>query len=84
MRGLDDGGRYGDAVVLAIGDEQDAFNRLDAALGKGIGLANDAFDREARAAARDLGGAAVGLSVLTVALLAGLVFGFQQRLAEYR
>jgi hypothetical protein len=84
MTGFDDIGQYGDAVALAIGTEQDAFNRLDAQLGKGIELAEAAFDRRARAAAGALGGAAAGLSVLTVALLAGLVFGFRQRLAEYR
>jgi hypothetical protein len=84
MRGYDDGGQYGDAVTLAIGADQDAFNRLDADLSKGIGLTNDAFDRRARAASGALDGAAAGLAVLTVLLLAGLVFGFQQRIAEYR
>jgi hypothetical protein len=84
VRKSDDGGQYGDAVAAANGASQDAFNRVDADLAKGIGLTNDAFDRRARAASGALGGAAVGLSLLTVLLLAGLVFGFEQRLAEYR
>jgi hypothetical protein len=84
LRGLDDGGRYGDAVSLANGTGQDAFNRVDTDLAKGIALTNDAFDRRTAAAGSALGGGTVGLSLLTVLLLAGLVFGFQQRLAEYR
>lgn len=84
VRTADDGGRYGDAVSVANGAGQDASNRVDADLAKGIGLTNDAFDRQARAAAGALGGAAVGLSLLTVLLLAGLIFGFEQRIAEYR
>ena len=84
VRAADDGGRYGDAVSIANGAGQDAFNRVDTDLAKGIALTNDAFDRRAHAAAGALGGAAVGLSLLTVLLLAGLVYGFQQRIAEYR
>jgi len=84
VRAADDGGRYPDAVSLANGAGQDAFNRVDADLAKGIELTNDTFDRRARAAAGALGGAAVGLSLLTVLLLAGLVYGFEQRIGEYR
>jgi hypothetical protein len=84
VRKDDDGGQYGDAVSVANGASQDAFNRVDADLAKGITLTNDEFDRRARAASGALGGAAVGLSLLTVLLLAGLVYGFEQRLAEYR
>jgi hypothetical protein len=84
VRGFDNGGRYGDAVSAANGAGQDAFNRVDADLAKGIALTNDTFDRRARAATGALGGAELGLSALTILFLAGLVFGFQQRLAEYR
>jgi hypothetical protein len=84
VRAADDGGRYGDAVSIANGAGQDAFNRVDTDLAKGIALTNDAFNRRAHAAAGALGGAAVGLSLLTVLLLAGLVYGFEQRIAEYR
>jgi hypothetical protein len=84
VRGFDDGGQYGDAVALATGAGQEAFNRLDADLAKGIGLTNDAFDRHAQAASGALGGELPGLVALTVLLLAGIVFGFQQRIAEYR
>jgi hypothetical protein len=84
VRGFDDGGQYGEAVALATGDGQQAFNRLDTDLAKGIALTNDAFDRHARAASGALGGELPGLVVLTVLMLAGLVFGFQQRIAEYR
>jgi hypothetical protein len=84
VRTFDDSGQYSDAVTLAIGGDQEAFNRLDADLAKGIRLTDDTFSRRARAASGALDGAAIGLSVLTVLLLAGLVFGFQQRIAEYR
>ena len=84
VRGFDDGGQYGDAVALATGAGEDAFNRLDTDLAKGIGLTNDAFDHHAQAASGALGGELPGLVVLTVLLLAGVVFGFQQRIGEYR
>lgn len=84
VRGADDGGQYSDAVSLALGSDADAFNAADAALAKGIGLTNGTFGQRANAAAGDLDGAAVGLTVLAVVMLAGLIFGFQQRIAEYR
>jgi hypothetical protein len=84
VRTFDDGGQYTDAVTQALGPDQDAFNRLDADLGKGIELTNATFDRKARAASGALDGAAIGFAVLTIALLAGIVLGFQQRIAEYR
>lgn len=84
VRTADDSGQYTDAVTQALGPDQEAFNRLDAELGKGIGLTNATFDRRARAASGALDGAAIGLAVLTVALLAGIVLGFQRRIAEYR
>jgi hypothetical protein len=84
VRGADDGGQYSDAVSLALGADQTAFNNTDAALAKGITLTNATFSERADAAAGALDGAAIGLTVLAVLMLAGLVFGFQQRIAEYR
>jgi hypothetical protein len=84
LREADNGGRYGDAVSLTLGADQDAFNSTDAALAKGIGLTDATFGQRADAAAGALDGAAIGLTVLAVLMLAGLVFGFQQRIAEYR
>jgi hypothetical protein len=88
LRGLDNGGDYMGALQLAIGTGQDgtgtASDRLDADLAKGITSASSAFDREAKAAAGTFTGATAGLVVLTLLLLAGVVAGFQQRIAEYR
>ncbi len=88
VRGLDDGGNYPDAVKLATGDDPAgaaaAFNKLDAELDKGITDASGVFDREAGAARDGFAGAVPGLAVLTVLLLAGVVYGLGQRIAEYR
>ncbi len=88
LRGKDNGGDYPAAVKLAInggsGSASDSFNKLDADLAKGIDQASTAFDRQASAAAGGFALAAPGLVVLTLLLLAGVVAGIQQRIAEYR
>jgi hypothetical protein len=87
VRGLDDGGSYPDAVRLAIGDDPAGaaatFSKLDADLDSGITAASGVFDREA-AAADDGFTAVPGLAVLTLLLVAGVVYGLGQRIAEYR
>jgi hypothetical protein len=88
VRGLDDGGKYLDAVKLAIGGDPAgaaaAFNKLDGDLSRGITDANGVFDREAGAANDGFAGAVPGFAVLTLLLLAGVVYGLGQRIAEYR
>jgi hypothetical protein len=94
LRGLDDGGQYPQAVQLANGDPgiaggdpasaASAFNRVDEALANAINRANATFDDRARAADAATTGAAIGLAILTVVLVAGLIVGLQQRIAEYR
>jgi hypothetical protein len=94
LRGLDDGGQYPQAVRLAIGDPgiaggdpasaASAFNRVDHELANAINRANATFDDRARAADAATTGAAIGLAILTVILVAGLIVGLQQRIAEYR
>src|SRR2546430_10980509 len=87
-RDLDTGGNYPGAVQLAVGNGNDstgvAFQNLDDRLAKAIARANGAFTTEARAAADGYALAAPGLVVLTLLMLAGVVAGVQQRIAEYR
>jgi hypothetical protein len=87
-RDLDNAGNYPEAVKLAVGGGADstgiAFQRLDDQLAKAIDRADAAFNTEARAAADGFTLAAPGLVVLTLLMLAGVVAGVQQRIAEYR
>ena len=88
LRAQDVGGNYPDAVRLAIsggdGSTADAFSRVDGDLVAGIDAANATFDRQARQAADGFTLASPGMIVLTLLLLAGVVAGLQQRIAEYR
>ncbi len=81
VRAADDGGRYSDAVTLAVGTADPAGA---SALANGIATASAAFDADAARAGRSLSGTAVGFAVLTLVLLAGAITGYQQRIAEYR
>jgi hypothetical protein len=87
-RDLDNGGNYPEAVQLAVGTGKDStgavFKHLDDQLASAIDKANAAFNTEARAAADGFALAAPGLVVLTLLMLAGVVAGVQQRIAEYR
>ena len=87
LRGLDDAGQYPDAVKLAIGTDGSsaaAFNRVDDRLAAAIATASRAFDEGADSAGGALAATGFGWSVLTLVLVAGVVVGLQQRIAEYR
>ncbi|WP_203657331.1 hypothetical protein [Actinocatenispora rupis] len=88
VRALDDGGRYPEAVDLAIGAEKGsaatAFGALDDRLGGAIDAANGRSGRAADAADGTQTGAAVGLGLLTVVVVVGAAVGIQRRAAEYR
>jgi hypothetical protein len=87
LRGLDDAGQYPDAVKLAIGTDGSsaaAFNRVDDRLAAAIATASRAFDEGADSAGGALVATGFGWSVLTLVLVAGVVVGLQQRIAEYR
>jgi hypothetical protein len=88
LRGLDDTGQYPEAVRLAIGGDTGsaatAFNVVDDRLALAIATANRAFTDRADSAGGALVGAGFGWTVLTIVLVAGVVVGLQQRIAEYR
>jgi hypothetical protein len=87
LRRLDDSGQYPEAVQLAIGADGSsaaAFNRVDDRLAAAIATASRAFDERASSAGGALALAAFGWTVLTLVLVAGVVVGLQQRIAEYR
>jgi len=87
LRGLDDSGQYPEAVRLAIGADPSsatAFNAVDDRLAQAIAAADRAFTDRADSAGGALAGAAFGWTVLTLLLVAGVVVGLQQRIAEYR
>jgi hypothetical protein len=79
---------YQDAVTLTVGpDSTDApalFNAVDTKLGAAIDSSNATFQIESSRAAGSLSGLWIDVTVLTVIALAGLLFGFERRLAEYR
>jgi hypothetical protein len=89
LRAADDGGRYGDAVTLAIGTQDPAgaaalSAAVDADLAKAIAAASAEFDRDAARAGRALTATGLGFAALVLLLLAGAVAGIRQRIDEYR
>ncbi len=88
LRGLDDGGRYPQAVALAVGSDPHSsaatYGRLDASLARALAITDATFDREVAGAARTSTGEVAGLVLLTLLAAAGIVAGLQQRIAEYR
>jgi hypothetical protein len=88
LRAADDGGDYPGAVALAIGGDQGSaasiFTQLDQNLAQAIARSNTTFGQQAGAAGGALSGLDIGVAILTVLLLAGVIVGFQQRIAEYR
>ncbi|HEY1485305.1 MAG TPA: hypothetical protein VGF84_04315 [Micromonosporaceae bacterium] len=88
MRKLNESGHYPDAVDDTIGstatDAPALFATVDGALSAAIDSANAGFQKQSAAAANDLSGLWITVSVLTVITLLGLILGFQRRLAEYR
>jgi hypothetical protein len=88
VRSLDDSGKYGTAVTLAIGSGPVSsgvlFGHLDTDLTSAIGADQTAFRTGAQAAQGDLAGLEAGVIVLTVVMAGGCVFALSRRLAEYR
>jgi len=88
LKGLDDGGQYPEAVKLAVGTDDGStatvFNRVDERLAAAIATANKTFGERADRAGGALTGAGFGWTVLTLVLVAGVIVGLQQRIAEYR
>jgi len=87
LRDLDNTGQYPEAVALAVGADGSsaaAFNRVDDRLAAAIATADRAFDDRADRAAGALAATSFGWTVLTLMLVAGIVVGLQQRIAEYR
>ncbi|BCJ34458.1 hypothetical protein Athai_19610 [Actinocatenispora thailandica] len=88
VRSLDDGGRYPEAVQVAIGSgagsAADAFGNLDRHTASAIEAANGRFTDQASAAASSQTGAAIGLGLLAAVCVLGTTVGLQRRVAEYR
>jgi hypothetical protein len=88
LRYLDDAGQYPEAVTRAVGGAKGgatpAFNRADEQLSKAIVAANETFTDRADRARADLVGTGLGWVLLTLIMVAGVVIGLQQRIAEYR
>jgi hypothetical protein len=88
IRELDDGGKYDDAVTLAIrgGDEGAAarFDEVDSALKDALASTQQSFNDEVTQASHAITGTVLGVIVLAVLMAAGSVVGIWQRLKEYR
>jgi hypothetical protein len=88
VRLLDNGGRYTDAVHLAIGSGAGSsgvlFDRLDSHLTSAIHADQAQFRSAATAGQGDLAGLEAGVIVLAVIMAAGCALGISRRLAEYR
>lgn len=87
LRQLDDGGKYEDAVNLAIlpeGRSSDSvFKGLEGNLDKAYDLAERAFKEEATAARSAVNGLVAGIVLLTAVAIAGCAWGMWQRFREY-
>lgn len=89
VRAYDDGGKYEEAVQLAIdtrraGSSAVEFAALDDHLGKAIASGRQYFVNETVGGARALALLTMGLAVLALIAVAGVVSGVRQRLREYR
>jgi hypothetical protein len=84
VRKDDDGNNYPDAVKLALGDAATTFASLDTQLQHAITDAEATFNDRAASADDALTATTVGWILLTLVLIAGLVVGLEQRIAEYR
>ncbi len=88
VRQLDEGGRYPDAVKMAIGSGSDtagtAFGRLDTGLDHSIRAANTRFTEQADQAGSTQTGATVGLGLFAALAAVAAALGIQRRAAEYR
>ena len=88
VRKLDDGGDYQRAVTLATGTGPDspstAFGRLDAAMTGALAIMNARVGRQTAHAGGALGGLGAGLVLITVGLVAAVLWGIRPRIGEYR
>lgn len=89
VRNLDNGGRYQDAVELAIQAEGDegataAFTRLDNDLARGIADSRQLFLDDTTNGSRALTLLAPGFAVLSLVAALGSILGIRERLREYR
>lgn len=88
IQSLDSTGSSPQAITLALatgsGSSNDAFNSLDTALQDSETITQGEFDASITSAGHHLAGVAIGTSLgfLLVALL--VIYGFQQRIREYR
>jgi hypothetical protein len=77
-------GKFPQAVAVATGKEVATFDTLNNGLTQDIGNSQASFTRAASRARHDLRNLTVAIAVLLV-IVAGLaLFGFQQRINEYR
>ena len=89
VRNLDNGGRYEEAVDLAIETKEDrgataAFTRLDDDLAKGITESRKVFLDDTTNASATLTLLAPGFGVLALVAMFGTILGIRERLREYR
>ncbi|GAA1201199.1 hypothetical protein [Prauserella alba] len=89
VRNLDNGGRYEDAVELAIQTEGDdgataAFTRLDGDLAEGIADSRQLFLDDTTNGSRALTLLSPGFAVLSLVAMLGSILGIRERLREYR
>jgi hypothetical protein len=84
LRALDDAGQYPQAVAAAIGPQSTLFAAIDGTLQQVITSTGATFADRADRASNALTGAVVAWTLLTIILIAGLVAGVEQRIAEYR
>jgi hypothetical protein len=85
IRELDDGGKYEDAVKLAVGEESArTFDGLTAVLDEAMADRRAAFDDRIRSAGRGLGLLTVLGPLLAVAICVFAAIGLRARLEEYR
>jgi hypothetical protein len=88
MRATNAVGGYAEAVTDTVGSASGnapaLFAAVDADLGRAIDASNAEFQAQSTDAAQALAGLAIAVAVLIVISLAGLILGFQRRIAEYR
>jgi hypothetical protein len=88
VRGLDNDGRYPQAVQLAVGSgpstSAGAFQAVEADLTAGIAADQRAFGSSASAGDHALGGLTAELIAVVLLMTAACAWGLTRRLAEYR
>lgn len=88
IRELDDGGRYDEAVKLAIGDQPDGaaavFAKLDKNMITALNEGRTEFLNQTLDARAALTGLVPGIALLALVAAAGITMGIGQRLREYR